>query len=72
MNPRDCLQKNGLGAAWQRAVSIHNKATQEYVDKVGLAIEDDIVLLRMKAQQAKNVVQQLREQYDQHIAQHGC
>src|SRR5215510_9257663 len=70
--PPNCPQQNTLLNACRKSTELYTKAVKEFSDKVRVAMSDDLELLWIRAEQAREVTIHTRELYASHIKEHGC
>ena len=68
----ECRTKSRLMLEWKDAAEMYTKLEGSLVDKSGQCTEEEYMSLRVIAQKARSLSEQLRRDLDEHIRTHGC
>ena len=68
----ECRTKSRLTLEWKDAAEMYTKLEASLVDKSGQCAEEEYVNLRVIAQKACSLSEQLRRDLDEHTLTHGC
>jgi hypothetical protein len=67
-----CRTKTRLTLEWKEAAEMYTKLEASLVDKSGQCAEEEYANLRVIAQTASSLSEQLRRDLDEHTRRHGC
>ncbi len=68
----ECRTKSRLTLEWKDAAELYTKLEASLVDKSAQCAEEEYMNLRVIAQKADSLSEQLRRDLDEHIRTHGC
>jgi hypothetical protein len=67
-----CERKQSLFHQWQDAMETYSKAVALLTGTIGKVEEPEYSKVKRRAEIARNLVEQAREELSCHIAMHGC
>jgi len=68
----ECKIKTRLTIEWKEAANMYTKLEASLVDKSGQCSEEEYTKLRVIAQTASSLSEQLHRDLDEHTRRHGC